>query len=292
MRAAAARALGTVRTYLDAIRRGDEEALLRSLEEFVRSRPWLAPFAVGLGGAAMLLAGVRLLLANWRVTLVQVLPALWIWAAMYDLRLHVVRDGSIFEARGPVLIPIGLAIVALTAASFYLNAVFAFAVGGPPPPRVRPALVQAREHLRTVLAWGVGFGLALALSTTVLARGDRFWFTLALGVVVGLMMLAYVAVPARLVGVRPTASRRDRLSASAITTALGALVTAPPYLLGRIGLLMIGSPVLRLPGIVLFAVGVTLQAGATSAVRAVKMGARLGTGGGPAPPRDSGRAPS
>jgi len=89
------------------------------------------------------------------------------------------------------------------------------------------------------------------------------------------MMVAYVAVPARLVGVRSQRSRRDRLSASAIGAALGVLVSAPPYVIGRIGLLMIGSPVLRIPGVILFAVGITLQAGATSAVRAVKMGAKL-----------------
>jgi hypothetical protein len=225
----------------------------------------------------MLLAGVRLLLTNWRMTLVQVLPALWIWAAMYDLRLHVIRDDSVFAASGVELVPIGLAIVAITAASFYLNAVFAFAVGGPQPPRVRPALARAREHLAPVLAWGLGFGLALAVAMTVVARGQRFWFTLVLGVVVGLMMVAYVAVPARLVGVKRSGSRRDRLSASAISAALGALVSAPPYVLGRIGLLMIGSPILRIPGVILFAIGITLQAGATSAVRAVKMGARLGT---------------
>ena len=39
---------------------------------------------------------------------------------------------------------------------------------------------------------------------------------------------------------------------------------------------MIGSPFLRFPGILLFLLGFTLQAGATSAVKAVKMGAKLG----------------
>jgi hypothetical protein len=38
---------------------------------------------------AMLFDGVKLLFTNWRLTLVQVLPAMWIWAAMYDLKLHL-----------------------------------------------------------------------------------------------------------------------------------------------------------------------------------------------------------
>ncbi len=90
------------------------------------------------------------------------------------------------------------------------------------------------------------------------------------------MMVAYVAVPARLIGVRPGGSRRDRLSASVVGTLLGAVVSTPAYVLGRIGLLMIGSPFLRFPGLLIFLLGFTLQAGATSAVKAVKMGAKLG----------------
>lgn len=261
---------------MEAVRHGEEEALLRRLEEVARSRRLLAPLAFAVGGVAMLLAGIRLLFANWRLTLVEVLPALWIWAAMYDLRIHIIRDGSALAVRGPALVPVGLAIIAITALCFFLNAVFAFAVAQPGTPRVRSAVDEARRHLTTIIAWGTAFGVALALTTTVVARGDRFTFTVALGIVVGLLMVAYVAVPARLVGVRPERSRRDRLSASALGAALGVLVSAPPYLIGRIGLLMIGSPLLRVPGVILFALGITLQAGATSAVRAVKMGAKLG----------------
>jgi hypothetical protein len=79
------------------------------------------------------------------------------------------------------------------------------------------------------------------------------------------MMVAYVAVPSRLIGVEPRASRRDQLAASA----LGGLLGVEPRA-------MIGLPILRLPGFAVYLVAATLQAGATSAVRAVKMGARLG----------------
>ena len=58
------------------------------------------------------------------------------------------------------------------------------------------------------------------------------------------MMLTYVSVPARLVGVRPTGPRRDKLAAAVVGGALGALVCTPPYVLGRIGLLLLGSHVL------------------------------------------------
>jgi hypothetical protein len=51
----------------------------------------------------------------------------------------------------------------------------------------------------------------------------------------------------------------------------------PPYLLGRLGILMLGSSALAIliAGIFVLALGVTLQAGATGAVRAIKMSAKL-----------------
>jgi len=79
------------------------------------------------------------------------------------------------------------------------------------------------------------------------------------------MMICYVAVPARLIGGRPVRSRRDKLTASALGATLSATVCTPPYLLGRLGILMLGSPVLRIPGVFVLVVGFTLHAGATGA---------------------------
>jgi hypothetical protein len=100
--------------------------------------------------------------------------------------------------------------------------------------------------------------------------------------VVAVMMVAYVAVPARLIGVRSDAPRRDRIAASAMSTAIGATVSTPAYVLLRVGILMLGSRVLFIPGIVLLAFGATLHAGATGAVRAIKLSAALAPSGQPA----------
>jgi hypothetical protein len=56
------------------------------------------------------------------------------------------------------------------------------------------------------------------------------------------------------------------------------VVCTPPYALGRIGLLMLGSRALFIPGIIVMALGLTLEAGATGAVKAVKMSAKLLSG--------------
>jgi hypothetical protein len=259
-----------------AVRDGDEAAVVRVVENLSRRHRLLAPLALVVGGVLLLFGGLRLLFANWRLTLIQVPPAMWIWIAMYDLRAHVLHDRSWHAIRGPIVIPIIAGIVAITALCFFLNAVFGFAISQDGRPELRPAVAEARRHPRTILGSGAIVGLALALTVTVVARAHRPWFALCLSVVIGVMMVAYVAVPARLIGVKTGGSRRDRLSASVVGTVLGAVVSTPAYLLGRIGLLMIGSPFLRFPGILIFLLGFTLQAGATSAVKAVKLGAKLG----------------
>jgi hypothetical protein len=226
----------------------------------------------------MLFEGVRLLLTNWRLTLIQVLPAMWIWLAMVDLKAHVLRGKSFHVLNGPVVIPVVLAVAAVTAASFFLNAVFAFAIAGAGPPTIRPAFTQARSHLPVVLGSGAAVGAGLGLATVVFARWELKWFGLSLSIVIAVMMVCYVAVPARLIGVTTTHSKRDKLTATAVGGAIGAVVCTPPYVLARAGLLMLGSHTLFIPGCVVLALGLTLQAGATGAVKAVKMSAKLVSG--------------
>jgi hypothetical protein len=241
----------------------------------------LAPLAFAVGACTLLFQGVKLLASNWRLTLVQVLPAMWIWLAMFDLKAHVLHGKSFNVVRGAVLIPIGLVIVAITVAAFFLNAVFAFAISRPGVPEIRPAVTAAKHHRIRITAYGAVVGVMLAFATTVVTRWGRPWFTLSLSVVVGVMMVCYVAVPARLIGAKPTGSRRDRIAAGAVGGALSATVCTPPYVLGRVAILMLGSKLLLIPGILILAIAVTLQAGATGAVRAVKLSAKLLTGRNP-----------
>jgi hypothetical protein len=253
----------------------DDEAMVEQIVRLSRSRRLFAPLAFTVGAFAMLIDGLRLLLSNWRLTLIQILPAMWIWLAMFDLRARVLHGKSFPSLRGPVLVPIALTIVAITMACFFLNAVFAFAIAGWRPPKIRPAFAQARLRVVPILAWGAAVGAPLAVAVIIAPRWGKPWFALCLGAVVGVMMVCYIAVPSRLIGVKPNYSRRDKLTASALGAALGTTVCTPPYILGRIGILMLGSKILLVPGIVVLTVGVTLQAGATGAVRAVKMSARL-----------------
>jgi hypothetical protein len=267
-----------VRSLVRAIREGDDAMVEEAVLRLSRSRRWLAPLALVVGAFVMLFEGLRLVFSNWRLTLIQILPAMWLWLAMLDLKVHVLHGRTFHVIRGPILIPLVLAVAAITAASFFLNAWFAFAIADEGKPDIRHGLETTGSHLAAVLAWGVGAGLLLGFATLIVTRWGHPWFGVVLSIVVGLMMVCYVGVPARLVGVKRTMSRRDKLAASAVTGTVGAAVCSPPYALGRIGILMLGSHVLFVPGLFVVALGFTLQAGATGAVKAIKMSASLAAG--------------
>jgi hypothetical protein len=274
----AARISGLVR----AIREGDDATIEAAVVRLSRSRRWLAPLALTVSALVLLVEGLRLVFSNWRLTLLQALPAMWIWVAMLDLKLHVLKGRSFHVIEGPLAwVAVGLVVI-ITAACFYLNAVVAFAITSPEGPAIRPAMARARSHLGVILGSGAVVGLALGFAAIVVTRYRRPWFALTMSTVIGVMMVCYLAVPSRIIGVKPMQSRRDKLVTGAVSGALGAVVCTPPYLLGRIGLLMLGSHVLFIPGVVLMALGFTLQAGATGAVKAIKMSAILLAGSKPA----------
>jgi len=267
-----------IEQFIQAVKDSDQAAVDDMILRLSRTRPWLAPLALAIGAFAMLFAGVKLLFTNWRLTLVQVLPAMWIWAAMYDLKGKVLRGKQFVGLSGPTMaIWLVVGITVITAASFYLNAVFAFAIVEPGRPAIRPAFAKARSHLPIILGSGTIVGVLLGLSAIVVPRywGGLFWFAVSLSIVVGIMMVCYVAVPSRLIGIKPVQSKRDKLTASAVGGAIGAVICTPPYALGRVGLLMLGSSTFFVLGIILFAIGITLQAGATGAVKTIKMSAKL-----------------
>jgi putative flippase GtrA len=266
------------RALIVAIQANDEAAVEAAVFELSRSRRIFAPLVFGVGAFVMLFQGLRLLFSNWRLTLIQVLPAMWIWVALLDLKVHVFKGKEFHSWHGPAALALVVAIALVTAVSFYLNAVFAFAISQPGTPRIRPAFTLARRHLGVVLAVGLVVGVAFGFSAIVVPRWGRGWFVLSLGIVVWVMMLTYVTIPARIVGIRPTGSRRDRMAAAVIGGTLGALVCTPPYVIGRIGILLLGSDVLFVLGVVVLALGLMLQAGATGAVKAIKMSAKLAAG--------------
>ena len=267
----------SIGNLIDAISRSDDNDVERAVLELSSRRRWLAPLAMVVGAFMMLFGGLKLLVTNWRLTLVQIVPAMWIWLAMFDLKIHMLHGKQFHVIRGPLLILAMLVVTGLTAASFYLNGVFAFAISVPGKPKIRPAFGMANRHLGVILAWGVGIGLALSYSALVVTRWGHWPFAISQSIVVGIMMLFYLSVPARIVGIdtKSKTTTRDKLAASAVAGAVGAVVCSPPYMLGRLGILMLGWRYLFWFGVLLIAIGATLQTGVTSAVKAVKFSAKL-----------------
>ncbi|HEX6663445.1 MAG TPA: hypothetical protein VF025_07185, partial [Gaiellaceae bacterium] len=176
------------RALVRAIREDDEAAVESAILTLSRSRRIFAPLVFAVGAFVMLFQGLRLLFSNWRLTLIQVLPAMWIWVALLDLKVHVFKGKEFHTWHGAVelLLVVGIALV--TAAGFYLNAVFAFAISQPGAPRIRPAFALVRRHLGVVLGVGLLVGLALGVSAIIVPRWGPPWFALSLGIVIGVMM--------------------------------------------------------------------------------------------------------
>ncbi len=171
----------------------------------------LAPLALIVGAFSMLFQGIKLLFTNWRLTLVQILPAMWIWAAMLDLKAHALHGKEFHIFHGPLL-----AVVLLVIAGAHRRAASTSTPSSPSPspgpalPRSARRSPRPGRHLRTILAWGLVVGLALGFATMVVDRWGKVWFSVTLGIVVAVMMVAYVAVPARLIGVKSDRSQQGQ----------------------------------------------------------------------------------
>jgi len=92
---------GRVASLVSAIEENDDAKIEEAVMRLSRSRRMFAPLAFLVGAFVLLFGGVRLLVSNWRLTLVQALPAMWIWAAMFDLKLHVLHDRSFTHSAPP-----------------------------------------------------------------------------------------------------------------------------------------------------------------------------------------------
>ena len=282
-----------LRRLIAAIRDNDEQQVEAAVLQLAGTRRIFAPLALAVSAFVMLFNGLRLLITNWRLMLVQALPAMLIWATTYDLKAHVLYGKEYRDIRGPIVLVLFAAVVLITIAAFYLNATFAFAISQPGPPDLRAGFRQARGHVRTVAAWGTGIGLGLAVATMLAPRWGLGWFALLLGIVLAVMMLCYVAVPARIVGMRTAkpagtaqSGRTAKLAGTAVTGLFGAIVCTPPYAIARGGLLLLGSSALFPLGVALLVVGLMLEAGATGAVKAIKVSAKLLAGRAPQPSGD------
>lgn len=251
------------------------ESTARSLGE---SRRLLTPLAWAAGTVVLLLRGIRLLLLNWRLTLIELLPAAWVWLVMWDLKQHALRGAPFraFTVGGGLLLAV--VTVAASTASFWCNTVFGFAIT-PDHPRIRPAIQQTRPFLGRIARAGLAVGLLLAVAAVVVPRTGSGWlYALAVGTAWAILLIGLVAIPARILGVR---RRRQPLKQTVggwvASGTLSALVMTPGFLLDRLGVILLGIPGWNILGFVLLSIGSALYAAGMSSVRAVKLAMKLDT---------------
>jgi hypothetical protein len=284
------------RRLIVAIRDGDERMVEQAVLQLAQTRKIFAPLALIVGAFVMLFNALRLLVTNWRLMLVEAFPALLIWAVTLDLKAHVLHGKEFNVVRGPIVVVLFVLAVLATIAAFFLNAAFAFAISQPGSPDLTAGFREARRHARAIIGWGSVIGLALGVAAILVPRWGLRWFALTLGTVLAVMMVFYVAVPARIVGVRtakPTdmQGRRDKLAATAVAGLVGAIICAPPYVISRVGEGLLGNGSLFALGVALIVIGLTLEAGTTGAVKAIKVSAKLLAGQSAAAPDGVAAAP-
>jgi hypothetical protein len=267
---------GLIRAIVNA----DPAAIEAAARDLGESRRMLTPLAWAASTIVLLLQGIKLLIMNWRLSLIQLVPATWVWLATWDLKRHLLHGGSFAHLTFFERLALAAAVVAYTIAAFWCNTVFAYAIDGPPPPRIAPAFRKARQGRRTVLAAGLVIGTALALAVVVVPRYVGVWlFSLTLGAVLAVMLISFVAVPARILGVKKQQKLppREALGRAAAGGTLSAVAMAPGFLLGRIGLILLGLQHFHVLGFALLSIGTALYAAGMSSVKVVKLSMKLST---------------
>lgn len=259
-----------------AVGAADAEQIDAVARQLGSSRSYLAPIAWGAGTIVLLFRGVRLLVLNWRLTLIQLVPAALIWLVMYDLRVHSLHRAG-FQHLSMWWVVVGLVLaVAATIASFWCNVVFAYAIDDLPP-RVGPAMARAHLHLRPIVLVGVVLGLLLGTAVVVVPKlGRHVVFETVLLAVLGLLMVSFVAVPARILQRRQRKlAPREAVGSTLAGGLLSMVAMTPGFVLDRVGVLMMGAPKLRILGFLILSLGTALYAAGLTSVKAVKLSVKL-----------------
>jgi len=238
----------------------------------------LTPLAYVAGTLAVVFDGIVLLFKSWRLTLLQLVPAAWIYAMTWNIRSHLLAR------RHPPLSHVELiAAVALITPqlAYWCNATFAYTLTQEGIPKIAPAFEEARTHWRPISGLALVTGAIQAFIWLVLPDWRLSLFWLALVVMFVVQIYLFVALPAWLLRLRKTGSRRERGLQSLTTGALSGVAAVPGYLLNRLGLLLLSVGPLWWVGIGVVAIATVTHVAASSSARVVKMSVRL-RGGVPA----------
>jgi hypothetical protein len=265
----------TVRAVADA----DPARIESAVQGLGASRWYLTPVAWAAGALILVVRGLKLLILNWRLTLVELVPALWVWLVTYDLKPHGLRAEPLRHLSIDN-VAIGLAVsVVASIAAFWFNIVFGLAITQSQP-RISSAMRETRPHLGAVIAAGTAMGVVIAAGLGFISRIDHVWLYVVLAIgLYSLMLVSLVVVPARMLGApRRRRSPTEAMGAWMTGGALSAVAMSPGFIVDRIGVVLLGIPGFHLVGLLVLSAGVALYAAGMSSVKAVKLSMKLETG--------------
>jgi hypothetical protein len=275
------RSLALVRA-VEAVRSTDPAQVESALAQLSGGRRWLRPLAYAAGTVAIVFDGVVLLLRHWQLSLLQIVPACWIWVMTWNLKNHFLSNRHIPPGIGPVAV-IGVLIAAQVA--YWRNATFAYTMIQGDATSTRAAFREARPHWRLV---GGLAPLTSALQATIWLLMPYMrvrWFWIALLVMFVVQVYLFIAIPSWLLAVEKSGSRRDHMTRSLTTGVLSGVASTPGFLFNRIGLLLLGvGGAVFWVGVAVVSIGAVLHVTASSSVRVVKMSLRLRPAAAPTPP--------
>lgn len=224
-----------MRRLTAAIRDNDERKTEKAVLQLAGTRKISAPPALAVGAFVVLFSGLRLPVTNWRLIPVQMLPARWIWAVTVDPKTHALTGRQFHDIRGPVaLVPLA-AMVLITSTRL-------------PSPSHRPGSRPAGRHRPGARAPQDGHRLGHGHRPgTGPGGGNWSWFALLPAIVLATMMVCYVAVAARIVGMRTArpagtaqSGRVAKMAGAAVTGVFGAIVCTL-HAIARVGIYLLGS---------------------------------------------------
>jgi len=261
---------------VSAVADADPEEIEATARRLGSSRRYLAPVAWVAGMLVLVVRGIRLLLWNWRLLVLELVPATWVWVTLSDLRHEglrapPLRDITVLD----VLLAVSVAAVASLAA-LWCNCVFGFAVSQPHP-RVRPAIRQTWPYRRRLAVASVVVGAGVATGFAVIPRLDSVWvYAACVGAMYGIMLSSLVVMPAWVIGI---ARRRfgplETVQRWVTGWALAAVAMAPGFIMAHLGDRIIDLRRFDVLGYVVLILGVILYAAGLSSVKAVTLSMKL-----------------
>ena len=133
-----------------AVRSTDPASVESALRDLGGRRRWLAPLAYAAGTIAVVFDGVLLLLRNWRLSLLQLLPAAWIWGMTWNLKNHTLANPGVSTSIS-ILVAVGVLFTAQIA--YWCNATFAYTIAQGTTTDFRAAFARPDRTGASSAAW-------------------------------------------------------------------------------------------------------------------------------------------